>query len=391
MLRGMAILGILVMNIQAFAMPWPAYANPHAYGSLEGIHGWVYTVSHLFFDTKFYSLFALMFGAGLALMSERARTAGQWDSAIHYRRMLLLALIGLLHGTLLWYGDILLMYAVCGSAAWLFRRKRAATQLVLGIALVAIPPLIGLLTHWSMSAWPPGAVTEMAASWAPDSPLIERELAVYSGGYWQQVPYRSETYLMSATWGLALEVFWQATGLMLLGMALFRWGVLTAARSLRFYRRLLVAGIVVGLGLSLSGLAAIEAKDWAFPWTRLVGSQLNNLGAPLLALAWLSLAMLLHRSARLPRTRAALAAIGRTALSNYLLQTLLCTSLFYGHGLGLFGQVERAGQLLVVLAVWAIQIPLSVWWLRHFHQGPVEWLWRTVARLEPPPFRRRTA
>lgn len=387
-LRGLAILGILVMNIQGFAMPWPAYSNPEAYGDLGGLNAWVFRLGYLFFDTKFYSLFALMFGAGMVLLLERTQEAGAIPSVRHYRRMLVLAVIGLAHGTLLWYGDILLMYAVCGSVAWLGRHRRPLTLLLWGVALMAVPPAINVWTHAQVSGWSPENLAVLAKSWQPGSAVIARELAVYSGGYLQQLPYRSDIFLTSVAWSLGLKIFWQTTGLMLTGMALYRWRILTAGRSTTFYRRLLFIGAAIGLGLASWALIASEARDWAFPWSKFIGPQINEAGAPLLALAWMSLVMLAYRSGHLPRTRRALETVGRTALSNYLLQSLLCTTIFYGHGLGLFGDLSRAQQMLVVLLVWTIQIPLSQWWLSRFRQGPVEWIWRCFARWEWTPMRR---
>ncbi|MEA5445121.1 DUF418 domain-containing protein [Gammaproteobacteria bacterium AB-CW1] len=389
-LRGIAILGILVMNIQSFSMPWPAYANPHAFGSLEGIHGWVSTVSHLFFDTKFYSLFALLFGAGIALMAEKAVAAARSGAAVHYRRMLFLAVVGLLHGFLLWYGDILFMYAVCGSFAWLLRNRQPLTQILIGAGFILFALGLSLLYGWSMQFWPEEVLAEMSAIWQEGSPAVQADIVAMSGPWLQQLPARAEIYLQVITFGLIFNVFWHATGLMLIGMALYRLGIVTAQRSTAFYLRLALVGLILGMTLVLYGLASIEARNWEFPWTKFVGRQFNATAAPLMALAYLSLVMIICQKHWLPRLRQAMSAVGRTAFSNYLLQTVLCTTLFYGHGLGLFGELERGQQVLVVLGVWAVQIPLSLWWLRHFSQGPVEWLWRSFVRLQWQPLRARS-
>ncbi len=390
MLRGFAILGILVMNIQAFAMPWPAYANPHAFGSMEGIHGWVYYLSHLFFDGKVYSLFAMMFGAGLALLAERSLQADRSASGRHYRRMLFLGVIGLLHGFFIWYGDILFIYAVCGSVAWLFLRRRTTTLLVVGVLLLLIPVLISLVLGWSMAHWPDELLVEMAQWWGPTSPAIAEDLAAYTGAYSDQLPVRAEVYLSIISWSMGLHVFWHATGLMLLGMALYRLGMMTADWSRRAYLLTLLLGLGLGLALALWGLLQIEAQNWRFPWTKFVGRQYNNTGAPLVALAYLSMIMLLYQTGRARLVQKGLQAVGQTALSNYLLQSLVCTLIFYGHGLGLFGEVSRGWQAAIVPCIWFAQIGLSLWWLRHFRQGPVEWLGRCFSRLEAPAFRRQS-
>ncbi|MDQ2070271.1 DUF418 domain-containing protein [Natronospira bacteriovora] len=388
MLRGFAILGILVMNIQAFSMPWPAYANPFAYGDMSGLNGIVYFASHVFFDTKFYSLFAMMFGAGLALMAERASHEGVWASGRHYRRMLFLAIVGLLHGFFIWYGDILFIYAVCGSVAWLFRRRRTATLLIVAALFLIIPILLALFVNWSMQFWPEETVRGLEMWWGAASPAVAADLAAYSGAYSEQLAVRAETYLSVITWGLVTTVFWHATGLMLLGMALYRLGLLTAQASSRHYLLIAIIGSAIGLLMTLWGLQEIGARDWAFPWTKFVGRQFNNIGAPFMALAYLSLLMLLYRSGLARRLQAGLQAVGRTALSNYLLQSLICTTVFYGHGLGLFGEVSRSQQLLVVFAIWLVQILLSSYWLRHFRQGPVEWVARGFSHLQIAPLRK---
>lgn len=387
-LRGIAILGILVMNIQSFAMPWTAYAHPHAFGSLEGIHGWTWLLSHIFADTKFFSLFALLFGAGIALMADRLEERGVNATTVHYRRMVVLGLIGLAHGFLIWTGDILFMYAVCGLVVYLLHRMRPLPLLITGAGFLAIPVFIALIFSWTVPHWPDQAIQQMQALWEPGSKMAQQDLATYSAGWLEQLPLRADRFLTAITWGLAAEVFWHAGGLMLIGMALYRLGIVTAQRSDRFYVMLMIPAFLAGFALIFWGLAEIEAREWAFPWTKIVGRQFNNIGAPLVAIGYLCLIMLACRHATMRRRLGPLAAVGRTALSNYLLQSLICTFVFYGHGLGLFGQIERGGQMLVVVAVWMIQIPLSVWWLRHFHQGPVEWLWRAASRGEWPAFRR---
>lgn len=387
-LRGIAILGILVMNIQVFAMPWTAYAHPHAFGSMEGIHGWVWTLSHVFFDTKFYSLFAMLFGAGIALMADRARTTDRSPTSLHYRRMFWLALIGLSHGFLIWYGDILFTYAICGLFVYLFHRMRPVPLLILAGIFLAIPVVIATSFTLTLPYWPEEAIKAMQAIWEPGSRMAIQDLNAYTAGWLTQMPARADTYLSVITVGLAVEVFWHASALMLLGMALYRLGVITAQQPDRVQAMIAVPALIVGFALILWGMAEISARDWAFPWTKFVGRQFNNVGAPLVAVGYLCLVMMLCRRPRVTQRLSALSAVGRTALSNYLLQSLLCTFIFYGHGLGLFGQVERGGQILVVLLVWAIQLPLSLWWVRRFHYGPVEWLWRAATQWQWPAFRR---
>jgi uncharacterized protein len=175
---------------------------------------------------------------------------------------------------------------------------------------------------------------------------------------------------------------------MLVGMALFKWGVLSAERSRRFYSVLAVAGFAIGLPIIGVGIARRFAVDWSIEYAFFRGSQYNYWGSVFVALAYVSVVMLIVKSRELGRLGRAFAAAGRMAFTNYLLQTAICTTLFYGHGLGLFGRVERSIQILIVFAVWVFQLWFSTFWLERFRFGPAEWLWRTLTYLKPQRMRR---
>jgi uncharacterized protein len=177
---------------------------------------------------------------------------------------------------------------------------------------------------------------------------------------------------------------------MLVGMALFKWGVLYAERSKRFYVTQTVVGLGVGLPVIWYGMLRNFDAGWSFDYSMFLGCQFNFWGSIPLALAYVGLVMLICKSAKSGKLSIRLAAVGRMALTNYLMQTVICTSIFYGHGLGLFGQVERWGQILIVLGVWAIQLLVSPVWLRYFQYGPAEWLWRSLTYLKFQPMRVRT-
>ena len=172
---------------------------------------------------------------------------------------------------------------------------------------------------------------------------------------------------------------------MLIGMALYRWGVLTAARPRDTYVTIAVVGLVIGLPLIAYGTVRNFAADWAIDYSLFLGSQFNYWGAPLVSLGYISVVMLVWQSGRVGRITKPLAAVGQTALSNYILQTLVCTTIFYGHGLGLFGRVDRATQVLIMLGVWALQLILSSLWVKRFRYGPLEWLWRSWTYRERQP------
>jgi uncharacterized protein len=181
------------------------------------------------------------------------------------------------------------------------------------------------------------------------------------------------------------RLLWQMTGLMLIGMALFKLGVLSAGRSEIFYQRMGILGFGAGILLNSLGLWRSVATGWDLLDFVLVSQQLHYWGNLFVALGWVALVLVLCRRGWSLRP---LAAVGRMALTNYLLQSVICTTIFYGHGLGLFGRVERTGQLAIVVAIWAFQLLASSVWLRYFSVGPVEWLTRWLVFKRRPSFLR---
>jgi uncharacterized protein len=384
-LRGFALLGILVMNIRFFAMPVPAYNNPTAYGSLEGANDWVWYLGDLLADTKFMTIFSMLFGAGIVLMAGRQEAAFRRPGWLHYRRMAVLLAFGLAHAYLLWGGDILYTYALCGMAVYPLRRLRPRWLLALGLLLLAVGSAINLAAGAVMSFLPPEALDGIRRGFHPSADVIDQELAAYRGGWVDGFRQRWPLVLGIQTLGFALMLFWRAGGLMLVGMGLFKLGVFSAALSRRAYLMMLALGLLVGLPVTAYGLHQDIASGWDAMYVKFVGQQYNYWASLLVAGGWVGLVMLVCQSDALRPATTPLAAVGRMAFTNYLMQTVICTTLFYGYGFGLFGYVDRVGQFGIVLAVWAFQLIVSPLWLRYFRLGPAEWLWRslTYMRLQP--------
>jgi uncharacterized protein len=384
-----AVLGILILNIQAFSMPWAAYANPTAYGDLSGPNLWVWVLSHVFAEQKFISIFSMLFGAGVILMTSKG--GGEHSAGVHYRRMGWLILFGLLHAHLLWFGDILYTYGVCGLIVYLFRKLSPGPLIAWSIALQAVSSGLFVLIGTSMLQAPPEAVGDIERQMRVTPEAIQRELAAYRGGWLDQQSIRSGDALNLETQGFLLYSIWKVLGLMLLGMALFKMGVFSAARSTTFYIGLVAIGLLVGVPVVSYGVYQNFAAGWDVRYSGFLGTQFNYWASIIVALGWVGAVMLACKTQVLQRATSVLADVGRMAFTNYILQTLICTTIFYGHGLGLFGYVDRVGQIGVVLAVWAFELVMSPWWLRRFAFGPMEWLWRSLTYWQLQPMRRAQA
>jgi uncharacterized protein len=179
--------------------------------------------------------------------------------------------------------------------------------------------------------------------------------------------------------------FWRAAGLMLVGMAMFKLGVFNATRSPRLYWTFVLLGLPIGVGLTALGVYRNFEHGWDLS-CMLLGMNYNWFGSLFASLAWVGLVMLACQARILPALAARLAAVGQMALTNYLLQTLICTTLFYGTGFGLFGKVQRIGQVGIVCSVWVFELLLSSFWLTYYTSGPFEWLWRSLTYWQRQPF-----
>ncbi len=359
--------------------------NPTAYGDFTGINRWVWILSHIFADQKFMTIFSILFGAGIILLTQRAEAKGVSAAGLHYRRTFWLLLIGLAHAYLLWHGDILVPYALCALFVFLFRKRKAKTLFITGIIFILIPSIIYLLIGWSMQYWQPEQIQETLVNWKPTPEIVAKELSDFRGGWLEQMNQRVPGAFFLETYLFLIWSMWRAGGLMLIGMAFFKWGFLTAERKEEFYKKGLTIGLAAGLVFIVFGLIRNFQEDFIMEYSFFIGPQYNYWGSLFLSFAFICLVMLLSKRSIKNRLFNSLAGVGRTAFSNYLLQTVICTTIFYGHGLGLFGYVERGTQFLIVIAVWVFQILITNIWLRYFRFGPAEWLWRSLTywKLQP--------
>ena len=380
-LRGFAVLGILIINIQTFSMPEAAYLNPTLWGDLTGINLATWHLSHLLADTKFITIFSMLFGAGICLFADRVEAFGGNAAALHYRRMFWLLIFGLAHAYLLWIGDILVPYALSGCLVFLLRKSSPRILAIIGLGVFSVSTLLFLFIGFAALGdyLPPEIATDLQSDWWEPSEAKRRyEVEAYLGSWLEQQPFRVAVALNFHFVAFPLLLLWRCAGMMLLGMALFRWGVLNAKRNDRFYRKLALAGIFGGSVSILIGTWLDFTTGWSWPNSIAFWSQFNYWGGVAMALGYIGLVMLAIRRGWLAGLQTRLAAVGRMAFTNYIAQTLICTTIFYGHGLGLFGSAERWQQVLIVVAVWAVELWWSPIWLRHFRYGPLEWLWRAL-------------
>ena len=350
--RGVAILGILLLNISAFGLPKAAYLNPAWSGSISLSDAWTWAILDLFAQVKFLTLFALLFGAGLQMLLPRGK---RWIQS----RLTLLALLGFIHGLLFWDGDILLAYALVGLVAW--RMVRDAhhikslfnTGVVLYVIGVAVLVLLGVISG--------GAPNR---SWVPDAANLQYEQYWKLNGGLEAVSNRADM-LSDNLLALGAQYGWQLAGMMLMG-----------AFSLSHYRRTGALLIVAGMAVNLPAIFAQWHLGWNPRWCAFLLQAPRELGAPLQTIGYAALAWGFWPQLCRLRLVGAIACVGRMALTNYLLQTLVCTTIFYRFGL--FMKFDRLQLLAFVVPVWAVNITFSLFWLRHFRQGPVEWLWRQL-------------
>lgn len=405
LLRGLALLGIFLMNIIAMAYPLEAYTNPFAF-DVDHWHlptgervpfGWtvnevIFSVLHVFVDQKMMGLFSLLFGISTMLFLEKLREQQQ-SLKFYFIRNGWLILFGFLHGIFVFIGDILLIYAICSMILWVFARMKAHWQLVFGILVFYVPVVMLLLMQSSINSFTPEQLLQLEGIWMPSSEHILQQIE------WAQLPLYSDFLLNNlgflqdagelssvGTWygsALFFEGFARAFGMMLVGMGLYQLGFLSQATQEKESKRIKAGliGLFVGVMLACCGLWLNYSHDWQAAYSAIQGRVLNNIATPLMVFAYAMLCLVWAKSARSAFSRKlqnALQAVGRMALSNYITQSVVGLILFTGMGFTLYGQLNRFELLLIVILVWALQLMVSVWWMNRFYLGPLEWLWRCL-------------
>ncbi len=383
--RGVALLGILTINVTGFWGPTLASFSPHLPHAERGGDGW-FLIAFVLFEGKMRGLFTLLFGASMLLFIDAADRRGTWGPGMQARRLGWLALFGYAHYLLLWWGDILFPYAACGFCALLLCRLPSAGLIAIGLGLFglshgldAIGVVQGIGAEQAVLAG-----HGLAADRADEAAMLARIAAsigddqrILAAGFGAAVRLR----LMQAPWlpfQTTASTFAETLPLMLIGMGLHRAGFWQGAWHQRTLVWLAAIGVGVGGAMTLALAWWIGVHD--FPPRAMFGviETLTALPHLLMTLGYGAVLMLAWPALAPTAAGRLLAATGRTAFTNYLGTTLLMTALFSGWGLGLAGTLPRGALPLFIPLGWAAMLAWPTWWLARYRQGPFETVWRKL-------------
>ena len=392
-LRGFALLGILLVNIALFS--WPLFYE------MVSRHAWVTRrdvvaewLGQVLAEGKFYPLFSFLFGLGVSIQMERARKCETNCAGLLCRRLLVLLGFGLAHAFLLWEGDILVLYAVCGFLLLAFQERQPKTLLIWAGICLLLPVLLYALfcALLSVASLVPevakGIEAEFDKERASYQQLVQDNLRIFSQGTMAEIFGRRAKNVLAMwqfTWFFAPTFF----GMFLLGMYAGQRRILHEIEShQRMIRRVLVWGLAVGLPANVVFAFASRTGDaLEINFASVVAMAGSSLGGPALGLAYAAGLSLLMRHQRWRNNLRPIAAAGRMALTNYLMQSVICTTLCYSYGFGWYGSLGRAAGMGVAVVIYSAQVLWSLYWLKRFRFGPAEWLWRTLTYGKPQPMR----
>ena len=388
-IRGFAVCGILVMNIVSMGMPVYAYVDPHYYGGATGWDWFAWAAAYVLVDGKLRALFTMLFGASLLLITDAAEDRTPGPIRTHYARIFWLFVFGMLHAWFVWYGDILVDYAIAGAIAFFARKWDKGAIGFAAFCLIGFSLAHSLIEYHDMQllqrlATLPHPPTDAVREWnkvlaqtLPFPGTVAHEVDLYRGGFADVFRMRAETTTAYQTLYLPISMP-ETLGFVLLGMLLYRLDFWSGGWSKPAYVRTVLAGVVT-IPLYSPLVIAIEAHHFN-PAFLPLADVVTLLLRPFLALAYAAAIILAIQSGSARWLTARLTAAGRMAFSNYLGTSLIMTTIFYGYGFGLFGQLHRAQLYGLVLGQWLLILGWSPLWLRYFRYGPFEWAWRSLSR-----------
>lgn len=397
-LRGFAVIGILAINIAAFAQPEMAFVSPLVSSHASGLDLGSWAANFILFDGKMRGLFSLLFGASTALVIERAMANGQSAAKVHFSRMFWLAIFGLFHFFFLWIGDILFLYAGSGCVLFLFRNWSAERLIKWGVfayvigailLITSLASMLSLLQEAAQANPPQDVLDKLNGIYAELGTLpanVVAETARLQGGFSGILNYK-----LFEQWSTPLENLMlgpiETIPLMMIGMGLYKNGFILGQESRATYAR--IAGWMMAVSLpSFIGFTAIAyAQDFNTIWMMNITQAWSILPRLLMIIGYVALFILIIQRFRDSGLLQRVAAAGRAAFSNYLGTSIVMTFIFYGWGLGYFEQFGRFELQLFVLGAWALMLLWSRPWLMRFRYGPLEWLWRSLAKGHAQPMR----
>ncbi|WP_431121967.1 DUF418 domain-containing protein [Flagellimonas flava] len=408
-IRGIALLGILLMNINGMGLPF-AYGDPTIAGGSEGANLYVWITNNMLFEGTMRGLFTLLFGAGVILLTSRLekKGAGIATADIYYRRLLWLLLFGIINVYIfLWEGDILYPYAIFGLLLFPFRNTSSKKLIIYGLVLL----LLGSLWDYSdyqndLKTQTEGlaalAIQKQGDSLSKDQTTalekwekkkkkrtpeqVSEEIEKRQKGYWSNVKSKVKTNQLFQTWFVYRYWPWDLTSFMLIGMAFFKMRIFHGERTSKFYLIMAAVGYLIGLSVNYYETCLSVSSNFDVMSISKAGLT-YQLGRFFTTMGHVGLFMLFIKSGILGFLQKALAAVGKMALTNYLVHSIIAAFLFYGFGFSLFGQLERHELYYIVGGIWIFQLIYSPIWFKYFQFGPAEWLWRSLTYKQKQPFK----
>jgi uncharacterized protein len=408
-IRGIALLGILLMNINGMGLPF-SYSDPTIAGGADGLNLNVWIANNMLFEGTMRGLFTLLFGAGVILLTSRLEKsgAGITTADIYYRRMLWLLVFGLTNVWIfLWNGDILYPYAVFGLMLFPFRNTSVKKLIIMGCVLIGLGILWDISDHQndlkmqkegietqnlkeqgntlteeqesSLKAW-----EKFETKKTPEE--VDKQIEKMHQGYWDVLLEKVKINQTMQTWVTYRYWGWDILSFMLIGMAFFKLRIFHGERTNKFYLLMLIIGY--GIGLTVNYFETKLILDSNFDAMAISSThQTYQIGRLFTTIGHIGLFMLFIKSGILGFLQRALAAVGTMALTNYLSHSIITSIIFYGFGFSMFGKLQRFELYYIVGAIWIFQLIVSPIWLKYFQYGPMEWLWRSLTYGKKQPFR----
>jgi uncharacterized protein len=410
-MRGIVLFGILLMNINGMGLAG-SYGDPTVSGGDTGWNLTTWITTNLSFEGTMRALFSLLFGVGMFIFLDRLEKKGAGIKAanIYFRRLIWLLIFGLIHGyLLLWTGEILYDYALMGFIVFAFRNLSPKKLILTAFLLFSIGAL------WNYADYKKDVKLvnqiELAESYKVEGKELTKELkeatARWEEREWKRSPEGIEDFNTNMRKGY-LDVLaflapenqyydkhmiyryglWDIFSMMLLGIAFFKWNILSAEKSYKFYGTMAALGYIIGLSINYYEILSIMNSDFSF----LSFSKSNityDLGRVPVAIGHIGLIMLFCKLPLLNWLKSSLAAVGKMALTNYIMHSVFAMFIFTGAGFGLFGTFQRYELLYIVFSIWLFQLILSPIWLKYYQFGPLEWVWRNLSYLKKHPFKKK--